>query len=470
MSASPPTLRGRHLVRVAALLVAAGLLGGAACDGSGDATPPTAATDASRPSNQMSAITEHGPPPPGQYVNVAYFTQWGSHSRNFIVRNVETSGAAAKLTHINYAFGNVGSDGRCVASNQGEDDAWSDYQRRFTADESVDGVADTIDQPLAGNFNQLRKLKQRHPGLKVMMSLGGWIGSKYFSDAAMTQDSRRAFATSCVDLFIKGDLPVFGNEPQGGPGSAAGVFDGIDIDWEWPGSEGNPGNVIRDEDKQNFTLLLAELRRQLDAYGSTLGRRLQLTAFLPADPAKIAAGVDVDGALRHLDFATIQGYDFHGPWENRTNHHSQLRSPPADPEPSRVSIETAINAYLGGGAPARKLVVGVPAYGKGWQGVPDTDGGLYQPSAGPAPGTWETGIEDYKVLVDRPGTRFRDPDSGAVWLHDGNQWWSYDDPQLLVQKVTWIRSNGLGGAMMWSLDGDTPQAALITALHDAFAR
>jgi chitinase len=404
-------------------------------------------------------------------VKVGYFTQWGIYRRNFTVKNVHTSGMAAKLTHINYAFGNVGSDGRCVASNQVEGGgAWADFQRKFTADESVDGVADTFDQPLAGNFNQLRKLKQRHPDLRVLMSLGGWIGSRYFSDAAVTAASRQSFAASCIDLFIRGNLPVFGGEPQGGPGSAAGVFDGIDIDWEWPGSEGNPGNVIRPEDKQNFTLLLAELRRQLDAHASTLGRQLQLTAFLPADPAKIAAGVEVGQALPHLDFVTIQGYDFHGPWENRTNHHSQLRSPPADPMPSRLSIETAINAYLGAGAPARKLVVGVPAYGKGWQGVSGTDAGLYQPSSGPAPGTWEAGTEDYKVLANRPGTRFRDTVNGAVWLHDGNQWWSYDDPPLLLQKVAWIRSNGLGGAMMWSLDGDTTQAALTTALHDAFAR
>src|SRR5215470_5333514 len=100
MSASPPTRCGRRMVRAAALLVAAGLLGGAACDGSGGATPPTSATNASRPGDQMSATTQHGQPP-DRYANVAYFTQWGSHSRNFTVRDVEASGAAAKLTHIN---------------------------------------------------------------------------------------------------------------------------------------------------------------------------------------------------------------------------------------------------------------------------------------------------------------------------------------------------------------------------------
>ncbi len=93
------------------------------------------------------------------------------------------------------------------------------------------------------------------------------------------------------------------------------MFDGIDIDWEWPGSDGNTGNVIRPQDKQNFTLLMAEFRRQLDAYGASVGRHYSLSAFLPADPAKIAAGFEVPQVFSSLDWATVQGYDFHGAWE-----------------------------------------------------------------------------------------------------------------------------------------------------------
>ena len=429
-----------------------------------------AAGNVSAASTAVTGTTQSGPPPPppGQFAQVGYFTQWGIYGRNFKVRDVEVSGAASRLTHINYAFGNVSSTGRCFEANQaGVGDAWADYQRRFAAGESVDGVADTFNQPLAGNFNQLRKLKASHPGLKVLISLGGWTWSRYFSDAALTDASRQAFAASCIDLFIKGNLPIMGGEPQGGPGSAYGVFDGIDIDWEWPGSPGNVGNIVRPEDKHNFTLLLTELRRQLNTYGQQVGRQFLLTAFLPADPAKISAGVEIGPVFNQLDFATVQGYDFHGSWENRTNHQSQLRIPAADPGP-RFSVESAIGAYRAGGAPARELVVGVPAYGRGWQGVGSTNNGLYQASSGPAPGTWEAGTEDYKVLKGRAGTRFRDTTNGALWLYDGNQWWSYDDPTLLTQKANWIKSNGLGGAMIWSLDGDDAQASLNAALRNAF--
>ncbi|WP_424534783.1 glycoside hydrolase family 18 protein [Sphaerisporangium viridialbum] len=399
------------------------------------------------------------------YERVAYFAQWGIYQRNFLVKNVDTSGAASKLTTINYAFGNVSEQGLCFEANEaGVGDAWADYQKRFKAGESVDGVGDVVTQPLAGNFNQLRKLKAKHPGLKALISLGGWTWSKYFSNAALTPASRQAFAASCIDLYLKGNLPKIGTSPHGGPGSGAGVFDGIDIDWEWPGSEGNVGNVVRPEDKQNLTLLLAELRRQLDEYGAQTGRHYYLTAFLPADPAKIDAGVGVPGVFSSLDFATVQGYDFNGPWNSRTGHQSNLYSNPNDPSAEKFSVDAAVGAYLSRGAPAGKIVVGVPAYGKGWKGVPNTSNGLYQTSTGPARGTYENGTEDYKKIVANRGTRYRDTAIGALWLYDGSNWWSYDDPTLLTQKAQYIKARGLGGSMMWSLDGDDAQASLTTAL------
>ena len=261
------------------------------------------------------------------HVKVGYFTQWGIYRRNFLVKHVHTSGMAAKLTHINYAFANVGADGRCFEANEaGVGDAWADYQKRFKSGESVDGVGDVVSQPLAGNFNQLRKLKAMYPHLKVMLSIGGWTWSKYLSDAALTPASRQAMVASCIDMFIKGNLPFIGTSPHGGPGSAFGVFDGFDLDWEWPGSEGNVGNVVRPEDKQNYTLLAAEFRSQLDTYGAQVGRAYALTAFLPADPAKIQAGIETARCSRYLDFATVQGYDLAGAWDPVTGHQSNLYS------------------------------------------------------------------------------------------------------------------------------------------------
>jgi len=414
-----------------------------------------AAGNVSARSAAVSATTSGGTtPPPGPYKKVGYFAQWGIYGRAFTVKSVDTLGMAGKLTHINYAFANVGADGRCFEANAlGQGDAYADYQKSFDAASSVDGVGDTWDQRLKGNFNQLKELKARYPGLKVLISIGGWTYSKYFSDAALTAASRQAMVASCLDIYIKGNLPLIGGDPAGGPGAAFGVFDGVDIDWEWPASAGNTGNIVRPEDRQNFSLLLAEFRRQLDAYGGSVGRSYALSAFLPADPAKITAGIEVPQVFSALDWATVQGYDFHGAWESTTNHQANLYAAAGDPSPRRFSVDLAVTTYTSRGAPARALVVGVPFYGRGWTGVPATNNGLFQPGRA-ATGTWEPGIEDYKKLKSFPGTRYRDTAAGALWLYDGTNWWSYDDPTVIAQKAAYVKNRGLGGLMAWELDAD----------------
>ena len=366
------------------------------------------------------------------FKKVGYFIQWGIYGRGYFVKNLDTSGQAARLTHINYAFGNVDATGKCASG-----DPWADYQRPVSAEESVDGVADVAGQPLAGNFNQLRKLKLKYPKLRVLISLGGWTWSKYFSDAALTDASRKAFVTSCIDTFL-----------------STGAFDGVDLDWEWPGSEGNAGNIIRPEDKQNFTLLLKEFRKQL-------GKRYELTAFLPANPAKIDAGFEVQKIFKYLDFATVQGYDMHGTWENLTNHQSALFEPAGQPVQPDFTVAGALNAWATRGAPKRELVMGIPYYSQGWTGVTNANNGLFQPSTGPAPGVFGPGVEDYENVAKLQGfTVHRDFRAGFAWLFDGTTFWTYDDPLVIAQKMLYVRLRGYGGAMVWSLDGDDPSGTL----------
>ncbi|MGC4879190.1 glycoside hydrolase family 18 protein [Micromonospora sp. DT43] len=409
------------------------------------AAPPAVASAGGKPERQ-----------PG-YHRVGYFTQWGIYGRAFTVKKLDASGAASRLTHLNYAFGNVSEDGRCyVDGGPGEGDAWADYQRPVPAEESVDGVADAPGQALNGNFGQLAKLKAKHPGLKVLISLGGWSWSTYFSNAARTDASRKAFVASCIDLYLKGNLP-------GSPGAASGVFDGVDLDWEWPNWDGEPGNVIRPEDRENFTKLLAEFRRQLDAYGRTTRAHHPLTAFLPANPATMDAGYEGRKIFKYLDFGTVQGYDFHGGWEAVANQQSALRVPAGSPDNPDFSVEVAIGGWLTRGAPRDKLVLGIPYYGRGWTGVTGGGNGLFQPAAGPAPATYEAGYEDYKQLKTLAGNGYtvhRDLRAGHAWLFDGTTFWTYDDPAVVLQKMLYIRRTGLGGAMIWSLDGDDDNATL----------
>jgi chitinase len=386
------------------------------------------------------------------FYKVGYFIQWGIYGRNFQVKKLDTSGAAARLTHVNYAFGNVTADGVCASA-----DPWADWQTPFSDELSVDGKADVAGQPIAGNFNQLLELKKKHRNLKVLMSLGGWTMSKYFSDAALTAASRTKLVSSCIDLFIKGNLPGVA------PGAARNVFDGIDLDWEWPGSAGNEGNIIRPEDKQNYTKLVAEFRKQLDQQSHRSRKHYDLTAFLPAAPAKMDAGFEAKKLFKLFDFATVQGYDFHGSWEGRTNQQSSLRVPPGAPDNPDFSVDVAVRGWLDRGAPRNKLVLGIPYYGQGWTGVTGGGTGLFNLATGPAAGTFAAGSEDYKVLKTLEAKGFtlqRDTMAGHSWLYDGTTFWTYDDPTQIQQKTSYIRSEGLGGAMVWSLDGDDETGTL----------
>jgi chitinase len=422
------------------------------------------AGNASAPGSQISVTTQAGGGGGGGNKRViGYFTQWGIYGRNYRVRNIEASGSAAKLTHINYAFGNVRNN-RCeVGVTQASDpntgvggDAFADYTKAFGASESVSGTADTWDQPLRGNWNQLKQLKARHPGMKVLISLGGWTWSRGFSSAARPEN-RQAFVASCIDAYIKGNLPV--TDGAGGAGAAAGVFDGIDIDWEYPVACGlTCGNP---EDSANFTALLAEFRRQLDA----VRPGLLLTAAVGAGIDKIRV-TDPGAYQQYLDYINVMTYDFHGAWDPQTNHHSALFDAPGDPSTGDqrfYNANDAIEAFLSRGVPATKLNLGIGFYGRGWTNVANLNNGLYQ-NGSAAPGTYESGIEDYKVLKNLGWPGHVDADARAHWIYNGSTFWSYDDPALVTEKMSYVKAQGLGGAFFWEFSGDDASGGLVNAI------
>jgi chitinase len=425
--------------------------------------------DNASPASNAVTVTTDDVAGQGKRLKVGYFAQWGIYGRQYFVKNLDTSGAAAKLDVVNYAFENLDPTNltcqagvtKGVSANPqdpdegtGAGDADADYARPMSAAQSVDGVADDGWGRLRGNLNQLRKLKAKYPKLKVVVSLGGWTYSKFFSDAAATPASREKFVKSCVDVWIKGDLPVYNG--AGGPGTAAGIFDGIDIDWEWPGSEGHPGNHYGAQDKANLTALLAEFRKQLDALG---GAHRLLTAFTPADPAKISAGWDLTRIFDSLDYANVQGYDFHGAgsdnsWEpTRTGQGSNLYADAQDPYPFRFSVEDAVKVYLDA----------------------VTDGGAageWQDANGAAPGQFDTeaGVRGYHNLITSfPAMTVRHDEQSVStygYTGPGGQWWTFDDAWSIGKKTAWIKSKGLLGGFVWEMSGDTPNGQLMTALND----
>jgi chitinase len=384
----------------------------------------------------------------GRRVNAAYFYNGDGRTRGYYPKDIATSGAAARITHLLYAFGNPTANG-CALSDPEED-----YQKAFDAPNSVDGHADSTDpHALRGNLGQLMKLKAAYPQLKVLISLGGWTLSSHFSEAARSATSREAFVRSCVDLFISGNL--------GNGVSAAGLFDGIDVDWEYPGACGETC-AFSPADPHNFTLLLSEFRRQLDQVGK--GYLLTIAAPGVRDQYSL---LELKASHPYLDYINLMAYDLHGTWEKTTNHHAALYSNPAEPaDTAGRSADRAVNDYLASGVPAGKLVLGVPFYGRGWRGVPAAGNGLYQKATGPAAAVGDEGASGYRNLKNLGYPGYRDPVAQAFWIYSSSDgiFWSYDDPASLKNKTRYIKSGGLAGAMSWELSDDDSTATLLSTL------
>jgi chitinase len=372
---------------------------------------------------------------------VGYFTDWGVYARDYQVKDVETSGSAAELTDLVYAFGQV-KGGACAPG-----DTWADYQKPMSAADSVDGVADKPEAVVKGDFGQLRKLKAEHPDLRLIWSFGGWSDSDGFTDAAKDP---AAFASSCRALL---------EDPRW-----RGLFDGVDIDWEYP----NACGMTCDKSGP------AALGRVLAALRTALGPTALVTAAVPADVGKLKR-TDYAAAARSANWLSAMTYDYFGTSADdgtggdstdlhRTEPHSPLTAYPGIPK-ARANTSSSVDKLLSLGVPASKLLLGIGFYGRGWDGVQGS--GVGATASGPAAGKYEEGLEEYELLVKRcPPTGIV---GGTAIAHCGSQWWSYDTPETIKTKMTYARSKALGGAFAWELSGDTATGVLLKAVASGLA-
>ncbi|MDQ2087432.1 glycosyl hydrolase family 18 protein [Herbivorax sp. ANBcel31] len=371
---------------------------------------------------------------------VGYFTEWGIYLEDnyYEVSNIPWN----KVTHINYAFAKI-EDGEIAIH-----DTWAAIERPFDDD--------TWETPIKGHFGQLIKYKQLYPDVKTLISVGGWTMSTYFSDVALTDESRELFAKSCVD-FIR--------EYQ---------FDGVDIDWEYPVGGGLDTNITRPEDKENFTLLLQTLREELDIAGTEDGKDYLLTIAAPAGSSSID-NMEPDKFHQYLDFINLMTYDYSGSWEDVSNHLSPLYMNPSDPSSAyrkeRANIDWTVNEYLKLGVPAEKLNLGIPYYAAGWTDITGGTNGLFGSAS---EGLTTRPFHYIKDILNSPNSSYEEffdqkAKSPYIWDDSTGTMYTYIDENSLEIRCDYVLENNLAGFMIWELSGDYPKEGgdtLTTLIYD----
>jgi GH18 family chitinase/chitodextrinase len=385
---------------------------------------------------------------------VGYFPEWGIYSghNNYTPAKVPFD----KVTHINYAFATI------------KDGVIADFDE-YAANEVTHG--ESWDSEYKGNLGQFEKFKKDYPHLSVMVSIGGWTQSGNFHDVAATAENREKFANSVIQYIRDHKL------------------DGVDIDWEYPGSSRQPDLQDNPNDQgtpkadasesETFTLLLKTLREHLDKASEQDGKYYQLSAAVSAAYDKIEFAQPTK-YMPYLDFVNIMTYDMHGAWDSKTNHQSALYANPNFPD--NLNIDDVIKKFDSYGVNKKKLIIGTPFYSRGWKNVQSdaidpSKPGLYASASGGANGIWDggvaAGVNPYyhilDMLNDSSFKKYYDEYAKAPYLYseEKKEMYTYEDEQSLGEKVDYVKNNDLGGVIIWELSADKDDK-LLDVIYQGF--
>lgn len=337
---------------------------------------------------------------------VGYYAAWAA-ARGYGPEDIP----AEQFTQINYAFAAIDADtGRLVLEDAARD---------------------------RKNLAGLTALRRKNPALKIVLSVGGWDHSTYFSDAASTAARRETFAQSCLELILAHDL------------------DGVDLDWEYPVS-GGTGVIHRPQDRENFTLLLKAIRQKLDRQEGKDGRDYRLTVAGAAGNWYLN-NIEPRAVAEVVDHIFLMTYDFSGPWSSRSGFNAPLYG--------SGSVDSAVAAWLDRGVAAEKLVLGMPLYGYIYQGVSSASGGLGSAFASARSVTYDALKSTY--LSDPAYRQLRHDTAQVPYLYGQRTFVSYDDPASMAAKAALAREYGLGGIGFWELSQDSA-GELISAARAAW--
>uniref|UniRef100_A0A182SA33 chitinase n=1 Tax=Anopheles maculatus TaxID=74869 RepID=A0A182SA33_9DIPT len=305
-----------------------------------------------------------------------------------------------------------------------------------------------------GHIKRFVGLKNVSPTLKTLAAIGGWNeGSRKFSAMAASAalrkrfiydaENARSYRAALRKRFIY-DCVAF---------CQLHGFDGIDLDWEYPAQrDGDPAI-----DKENHALLVEEMRVVFDQHG------LLLTAAVASVEFSAGASYDIPRISKSFHFLNVMVYDMHGAWDSYCGINAPLYRGPADTTATQqqLNVNASIHYWLAQGAPAEKLVLGIPLYGRSFTlanaansqvGAPAVGGGI----AGPY--TRQAGVMGYNEFCEKLLTesweRRWSSEQQVPYAVRNNQWLGYDDLLSIQQKVKYLLDLGLGGAMVWSLETD----------------
>ncbi|RXK58082.1 glycoside hydrolase family 18 protein [Lacibacter luteus] len=287
-------------------------------------------------------------------------------------------------------------------------------------------------------IHKLVALKKRNAKLKVLLSLGGWSGCAPCSDVFSTAAGRKEFAASVKELlqFFKAD--------------------GIDLDWEYPAIEGYPGHTYRKEDKDNFTSLVQLLR-------TTLGKEKIISFAAGGFDEFLQESIDWKKVMPVIDFVNMMTYDFVGGYSKVTGHHTSLYSTGTQ----KRSADNVIRYFESINAPLQKIIIGAAFYARTWQGVNNSNNGLYQA------GTFKdfVSFSQFKKHLnsDSGFVYYRDPVAQAPYAYNNRTkiFATFDDEVSVAAKVNYVQQKKLGGIMFWELSLDKPANGLLQVITDA---